>query len=205
MPASLPGARRARMKPAPQFLPPRQEVIYEHTNRMIRETGTNRRSFAMELADRYLQLTPEDDRDVPFRITRGGDSDADKKHNGQILGRFLDGHVKTMPANLEDVWVMSLPEPYRSDCERDLGARRGILPVRLAHLQPAADTAGIGVLMTEFGELVTALTKATADGVIDARDRPYAQEIIQKSQDVIIGALTVQQRFVHLLVGEGDE
>ncbi|CRD54361.1 conserved hypothetical protein [Stenotrophomonas indicatrix] len=44
------------MKPKPHFLPKRQTVIYGFTEQMLRDTGSNRRSFAMAVADTYLSL-----------------------------------------------------------------------------------------------------------------------------------------------------
>lgn len=186
------------MKPKPHFLPKRQTVIYGFTEQMLRDTGTNRRSFAMVVADQYLSMYAQDDREVPFRITLGGegDGDADKKHNGQILGRYLDGVVKTLPADLEDAWVMSLPEPYRSNCERELCRRRGVLPIRLDALEASAQTVGIGQMMSDFGDLVSAMTPAMADGVIDEKDRPYVRRIVKETDDMVIGLLTFRKSVV---------
>ncbi|CAH0174988.1 hypothetical protein [Stenotrophomonas lactitubi] len=186
------------MKPKPHFLPKRQTVIYGFTEQMLRDTGTNRRSFAMVVADQYLSMYALDDREVPFRITLGGegDGDADKKHNGQILGRYLDGVVKTLPADLEDAWVMSLPEPYRSNCERELCRRRGVLPIRLDALEASAQTVGIGQMMSDFGDLVSAMTPAMADGVIDEKDRPYVRRIVKETDDMVIGLLTFRKSVV---------
>ena len=189
------------MKPTSQFLPKRQSVIYAITERMIRETGTNRRCFGMEVADRYLRMTAEDDQEVPFRITRGGNGDADKKHNGQILGRYLDGVVKTLPADLEDAWVLSLPEPYRAECERELGRRRGVLPVLLAQIDESNDTAGVGRLVQEFGELITAISPALADGVVDEKDLPHMVRILDEADDVLMAVIALRKRFAGLKEG----
>ncbi|MEN5265736.1 hypothetical protein [Stenotrophomonas sp. TWI587] len=187
------------MKHATHFLPKRQDVIYGFTQQMLRDTGTNRRSFAMSVADLYLRLVAEDDREVPFRITRGGDGDADKKHNGQILGRYLDGVVKTLPANLEDAWVMSLQEPYLSNCERELARRRGLMPIRMDAIDTAADTVGVGQLMKDFGDLCAAISPAVADGVIDEKDRPHGQKIINESTDLVISALTFRKAVIRAM------
>lgn len=189
------------MKPTSQFLPKRQSVIYAITERMIRETGTNRRCFGMEIADRYLAMTAEDDQEVAFRITRGGNGDADKKHNGQILGRYLDGVVKTLPADLEDAWVLSLPEPYRAECERELGRRRGVLPVLLAQIDESNDTAGVGRLVQEFGELITAISPALADGVVDEKDLPHMVRILDEADDVLMAVIALRKRFAGLKEG----
>ncbi|WP_313171419.1 hypothetical protein [Stenotrophomonas sp.] len=193
------------MKLGRQFLPSRQQVIYGFTHRLLNETAMNANSFAMQVAENYFAMTAphmHDKKAVPLRMGRGDDLADALKANGQALRRYMDGTVKTLPADLEDAWVLSLPEPYRSDCERDLAARRGLLPIRLALIAADADTAGIGNLMTEFGSLVSALTPATADGLIDERDRPHARSIIERCNDVVIAALTIQRRFVALLGGD---
>ncbi|WP_286068837.1 hypothetical protein [Stenotrophomonas sp. 57] len=189
------------MKPKPHFLPKRQTVIYGFTEQMLRDTGSNRRSFAMAVADTYLSMYAQDDREVPFRITLGGegDADGDKKHNGQILGRYLDGVVKTLPADLEDAWVISLPEPYRGNCERELARRRGILPIRMDAIDTAADTVGVGQLMKDFGDLCSAVSPAVADGVIDEQDRPHGQKIINEATDLVISVLTFRKAVVRAM------
>lgn len=188
------------MKPTLQFLPPRQSVIYHYTERMLRETGTNRRTFSMVVAEQYLQLVAEDDQDVPFRITRGGTAaDGDKKHNGQILGRYLDGVVRKLPADLEDAWVLSLPEPYRSDCERDLARRRGMLAVRMPVDGEAAHAVGVARQATAFGDLMSAYAPALADGRIDAADLPHVGRILDASDDLIC-AVVAMRRQVQALV-----
>jgi hypothetical protein len=199
MEATVPPIQKPVMKPEPHFLPKRQTVIYGFTEQMLRDTGTNRRSFAMEVADRYLQRVAEDDREVPFRITRGGDGDADKKHNGQILGRYLDGVVKTLPANLEDAWVLSLPEPYQANCERELARRRGFLPIRMDAIDTAADTVGFGQLCKDFGDLCAAISPAVADGVIDEKDRPHAKKITDETDDMVIALLTFRKAVVRVM------
>jgi len=205
MGASLATGTGDVMKLGRQFLPSRQQVIYGYTHRLLNETAMNANSFAMQVAENYFAMTAphmHDKKAVPLRMGQGDDLADALKANGQALRRYMDGTVKTLPADLEDAWVLSLPEPYRSDCERDLAARRGLLPIRLALIAADADTAGIGNLMTEFGSLVSALTPATADGVIDERDRPHARSIIEKCNDVVIAALTIQRRFVALLGGD---
>lgn len=202
MAGSLPGLSADGMKLGRQFLPPRSAVVYAYTDKMLNETAMNANSFAMHVAENYFAMTAphkHDKKAVPLRMGTGDDLADAMKANGQALRRYMDGTVKTLPADLEDAWVLSLPEPYRSDCERDLAARRGMLPVRLAHIAPDADTAGIGSLMTDFGQLVAALTPAIADGVIDERDRPHARKIVDACQDVVIAAVTVERRFVALL------
>lgn len=191
------------MKPAPQFLPPRQQVIYWHTEKMLRETGSNQRSFAMEVAERYLATHAEDDRAQPFRITQGGKVEDDKKHNGQILGRYLDGTVKSLPADLEDAWVCALPQPYRDDCERALALRRGMLSVRM----PTGDgltVATVVGLCQEYGQLMAALGPALANGSLGPEDRQHVPRIKREGTDLIAAVLALHADLDRNVYGEGE-
>ena len=190
------------MKRGTQFLPRRQAVIYAATERMLRETGTNRRSFAMEVAERYLQITPEDDRTHAFRITQGVKAEDDKKHNGQILGRYLDGTLKSLPADLEDAWLLALPEPYRSDCERDLALRRGLLAIALP--EGGFSVASVTHVFGEYAQLVQALAPALADGKLGPEDRKHAASIKREGHDVIAAIIALMREVDHSVYGEAE-
>jgi hypothetical protein len=187
------------MKPARQFLPPRQSVVYGHTRRMLDQTATNYQSFAMALADSYLSSVAPDVRGVPFRL--GDDPSADMKHNAQILRRYLDGTVKALPADLEDAWVMALPEPYRGECERDLSRRRGLLVVHQLQTDEAGEAVGLARLLLEFGQFVEALGPALADGRISEADAQFARRILNESDDLISAVLSVRRQVQNILPG----
>jgi hypothetical protein len=138
-------------------------------------------------------------RQVKLRTGDGADLIKAMDNNAQIIRRYMDGTVKTLPADLEDAWVMSLPEPYRSNCERDLARRRGVLPVKLVSDTEADQAVGIANLMSEFGDLIAALSPAMSDGRIDAEDLPHARRILDESDDLII-AITGVRRRVHALL-----
>lgn len=192
------------MKLGPQFLPPRQSVVYLHTTLMLNATGTNQRTFGMVLAENYLRMVPEEDREERgFRITQGSSADvaADKKHNGQILGRYLSGDLRTLPANLEDAWVMSLPEPYRSNCERDLARRRGMLAVAM----PAPEglqVASVATLMGNYANLVHALAPAIEDGRFGPEDLPHRRAIEAAGRDVIAAVIGIGHELDRGIYGE---
>lgn len=190
------------MKPGTQFLPRRQSIIYAATERMLRETGSNRRSFAMSVAEKYLQITPEDDRTHAFRITAGGKVEDDKKHNGQILGRYLDGTLKVLPADLEDAWVLALPEPYRSDCERDLAIRRGLLAIAMP--EGGFSVASVTEVFGEYAQLVQALAPALADGRLGPDDRAHAAGIKREGHDVIAAILGLMREVDRSVYGEAE-
>lgn len=189
------------MKRGSHFLRPRQQVIFDWTRRLLDETGQNANSFAMSVAERYVALVAQDVRTVPFRLGDGDDLIAAMKANGQTLRRYMDGTVKTLPADLEDAWVLSLPEPYRSGCERELGLRRGLLPVALADSDEVPDAALLGELMEKFGRLFRAMTPALADGVLDKNDRPHAQAMLTCAHDLLASVVQVVRAVRGILPG----
>lgn len=187
------------MKDARQFLPPRQSVIYGHTRRMLDETKSNYTSFAMMVAQTYLAMTAPDVRQVKLRTGDGADLIKAMENNAQILRRYMDGKLITLPCDLEDAWVCSLPEPYRGDCERDLARRRGMLAVRMPNDDAAGHAIGLATLAHEFGELTSALAPALADGRIDQTDLPHARRILDCSDDLICATVAVRRQVQALL------
>lgn len=183
------------MKPAPHFLPPRQTVIYSATRRMLDETAANAQSFAMAVAEIYIRTTAPDVRQVKFRI--GSEDDA--RHNAQLLRRYMDGTVKTLPADLEDAWVMALPEPYRGECEQALARRRGRLSIELPACDAGEDAAALSEVMLHTGEMCASWGRSVADGRIDARER---EEILAHS-DGVIAAVVRFTRHIAKVVGHG--
>lgn len=195
------------MKPAPQFLPTRSAVVFAHTRRMLAVTSQCVRKFAMRVAEQYVERVAPNDRHVPFRL---GVSDLElfraEKHNAQQLGRYMDGTIKALPADLEDAWVMALPEPYRSDCERELAERRGRYAEKQLSADAAGSAAGLVDLSREFGELVQVLAPALADGRLDADDLPHARRILTEATDLICAVLSVQRQVTALLPeGKGTD
>lgn len=177
------------MKPKPQFLPPRQSIVYAYTRRMLDETATNANSFAMAVAERYLTTTAPDVRQVPFRLGEGDELLEALRANGQTLRRYMDGTVKVLPADLEDAWVLSLPEPYRSDCERDLARRRGRYSFDLPTGGLGEDFASIGRVMEQAGELCSEWGRSVADGHLSVLE---LQRIENETDDVITALLQLR-------------
>ena len=187
------------MKAALQFLPPRQSLVYSHTRRMLDATRSNYTSFAMLVAESYLAMTAPDVRQVKLRTGEGTDLIKAMENNAQILRRYMDGTLKTLPCDLEDAWVCSLPEPFRGDCERDLARRRGMLAVRMPDDGAAGQATGLATLAHEFGELLSALAPALADGRIDHADLPHARRILDGSDDLICATVAVRRQVQALL------
>lgn len=173
------------MKARPQFQPPRQSVIYAYTRRMLDETAMDATTFAMHVAERYVTTTAPDVRQVKLRLGEGAELIRAMDNNGQILRRYMDGTVKTLPADLEDAWLLAMPEPYRSHCERDLARRRGRYSFELPHGGGGEDFAAIGEVMKQSGELFSEWGKAVADGELS--DAEFSR--VEKEIDDVIASL----------------
>lgn len=187
------------MKREFHFQPARSQVIYGHTRQMLDHSELCVRKFAMRVAEEYFDLNALDQRTVPFRwgVTVDELCRAEK-HNAQIVTRYMDGTVKVLPADLEDAWVLALPEPYRAECERDLARRRGALSVKVVDRNEASEVVSLGHLMTEFGQLVDACAPAVADGRITEADRPFAKRILNEADDVIAAVQRVRHAVASL-------
>jgi hypothetical protein len=122
-----------------------------------------------------------------------------EKHNAQQLQRYMDGTIKVLPADLEDAWVLALPEPFRSECERELAARRGRYSERRMEQTEGGQAVGIGHILAEFGQLMEALGPALADGQITDADLPHAKRILAESDDVITALLSVRRAVTSIL------
>ena len=176
-----------------QFLPPRSVVIFALTRKMLDETALCVRKFAMLVAENYFKSTAVDRRALPFKWgTTIDELCKAEKANAQIIARYMDGTVKTLPCDLEDAWVRSLPEPYQNDCERDLASRRGMLTVRFPEFSGKADVVNVATLVKDFSELLSALAPVLNDGVIDESDAPHARKILRESDDLIAQIMSVR-------------
>ncbi|KFN42323.1 hypothetical protein [Arenimonas oryziterrae] len=170
-------------------------MIYDITRKMLNATAQNVMTFAMHVAERYLEQVHPDFRQVKFRE----DLVASAKSNAQILDRYMKGTVKVLPADLEDAWVDALPEPYRSDCERELAARRGRYSEKRIEATAHGEAIGLADLATQFGELVTALGPALSDGRITESDLPHARRIVAEADDLISAVLATRRNVAGLL------
>ena len=188
------------MKHAPQFLPPRQQVIYAMTRRLLDQSALCIRKFSMRVAECYIERTAVDQRRVKFRWGVSVDELCRaERHNAQVLGRYMDGTVKVLPADLEDAWVCSLPETYRAELERDLAARRGYLAVALPAADKAASLASVSNMTREFGELLGAIAPALHDGALNEADRPLLNRVVAEGDDLIAAVLAMRLQALAVL------
>lgn len=178
----------------------RTAVLFAHVSAMLRHTGATRDDFGDDVAQRYMARTPLHARVLQFhQHQRGANPYEVKDANGQLLFRMLDpaGPVR-MAADVEEAVVLSLPQPYRDACLRELAGRVGLM----ATPEPAAtgDVAatGMGALSTAFGEAVIAMAHTLADGQLCPADAQQAPVVVRELDDLIARATSL--RAAHLAV-----
>lgn len=176
----------------------RCRIIWRHVDLAIRHRGDEtRESFAQAVMDLYHSRTPLHLRTVTFhQLDRGADVYKVQRANAQLLFRMLDPDGPTrLCVELEEAVVLSLPEPYKSECLRDLSHRYGLMPSP----QPATSAVGcavqLGGFSSAFGECITALAVTVGDGWLEPTDRDHADEVIAALDK--LAALTAPLRRAH--------
>jgi hypothetical protein len=164
---------------------PRDLVIRRHVELATRH-AVSLETYGQCVAETYLERTPEHERGVPFRAL-GRDPYATIRHNAQIVRRMLrmaEPSVR-MPVEAEEAFVLSLPEPFRTECLRELAHRVGLLaaPERPRDCRVSALLAPAN-LMRETAEAIEALAPMLADGIIGPDDAPLAGRVLAELRDV---------------------
>lgn len=139
----------------------RSRVIARHVQLAL-AGGMQMRAYAAAVADAYMARTAVADRVVDFHV--GTTTDAAEKAiraNAQLCNRFIDGTVK-MPADLEESFVLSLPEDARMRCKAELAARYGLLAARVPDASAAGGAKSAANLMREVAEFITESITADA-------------------------------------------
>lgn len=170
--------------------PPRAAVIIAATQEAMRSTGMTIRRFAADVVDIYHQRTHPDDRTVAFHATR--DPYADERANAQLITRIVQGVVR-LPADLEESWVLALPESHRHSLKTRLSARYGLLAVPM--MTPAADPAiRVACLLRETAEAVVALAPMMRDGRLAPAGQGVARRAAVELKEVEAAAATLRRR-----------
>jgi hypothetical protein len=154
--STIPQASEACAPTSPQLT--RSRLIAKRTEQAIASSGLNVLKFASRVAERFLASVPQFQRCVQFYdsgSTLESALDAERA-NGKLVDRFLKGAVK-FPADLEECWVDSLPEPYRSDLVRELAWRYGLLGARLPAVAHHEHVARLADVLADAGRTAVAL------------------------------------------------
>jgi hypothetical protein len=100
--------------------------------------------------------------------------------------RWANGTVE-FPAWLEEPWAAALEELGDQWCRVELARRHGFMGVRRPEgqrTQASAFTA-LGAVSEGTGRVLSGVSKMLADGVLDAADRPVADQALVDIDDAI--------------------
>lgn len=150
----------------------RDDVILAHWQAAVRYSGATIESLAAEAVELYEARTPPHARHLSF-LPRARNPYEAQRTNAVHVRRFLglSQPPTRMPAEFEEAAVLALPEPFRSECLRELAERVGLLAAKVpgptdSPLCAPAD------LMLECAEVITQLAPALHDGTYTADDLP---------------------------------
>lgn len=167
----------------------RAEVVFRYVKLMVRSTGKSIEDYSVDVVLVWRNRTPEAARHGDFHVT--GSVFEQMKSNGQKIRRWMNPDVSARPSvDVEEALVLGLPEPFRSDCLRELAVRCGGLFVAL-QAEGSALVGDMAELLKQSGEALSALGPLFADGRIDAADDTQAllraRRELQDVQAVIAG------------------
>lgn len=176
----------------------RCRVIWRHVDLAIRyRADLTHEAFGQVVVDHYHARTPLHLRAVKFHaLEAGGDVYRVQRTNAQLLFRMLDPEGPTrLCVELEEAVVLSLPEPHRGECLRELSNRYGLL----AAPRPADNAQGcavqLGGFSGAFGDCITQLAVTIGDGWLEPSDADHADEVITALDK--LAALTITLRSAH--------
>lgn len=177
---------------------PRSRTVLRYT-RMAHQAGVlNVFQFSQAVSAGYLARTQPEDRALRFREDGDSAESLGKavKHNWQLVDRLIKGTSREFHADLEEVWVEMLPEPYRTDCKRELTRRYGFAAVTPLADCNAVVSEGLPGLAREFADTMQALAPILADGRIDEHDAPLIRAALKEGTDLIAQWAAIQAQLV---------
>jgi hypothetical protein len=179
----------------------RAECICEITKRAMRESRTNILKFASDVADEYQKRVEPTSRIVDFYAERGSVEAIARaqRANGQLVNRFLTGVTK-FPADIEESWVASLPDPFRDECVRALAARYGLMAARTPD-EARSTQSDFAMMMHKYADVVDDIGKVLADGKINNQDRQNISKA-ERDIDALIGELVTLRSAARRALGK---
>ncbi|KAF1045632.1 hypothetical protein [Xylophilus sp.] len=191
------------MKTNPQ--PSRAVALMEITARAVLASREGVVGFADRVADIYLTTVPVDQQRVKFRPMVGDiqQISAAQKANRQTVDRLIKGEVLSFPIDLEDAWVLALPEPHQADALRMLSGRLGLLPAKARSPREAMES--VADATRAYADFIARMAPIMADGVIDSRDQPYLKPALTELADLQAALASLQAQLTAALPGEGGK
>ena len=164
--------------------PTRSAVLCLHAAAYRQRMGVSHEEWCEALDTAYCHLVPADQRSVKApclkAITTAKEYVARLRSWDQQVRRWEEGDVR-MPVDVEEAWVEALPEPYRSECRRELAQRMGLWGAVRSEAGPAGDYECWSRALHSFSEVTRAMGCILADGEIGPQDAANLEELIAKA------------------------
>ena len=188
------------MKTNPQSS--RAVALMEITSRAVLASPGRVVGFADSVADIYLATVPADQQRVRFRPMVGDiqQISAAQKANRQTVDRLIKGEVLSFPLDLEDAWVLALPEPFQAEALRMLSGRFGLLPAKARNPREALES--VADATRAFSEFLGRMAPIVADGVIDTHDQPYLKPALGELAELQATLASIQAQLTAALPGK---
>lgn len=175
----------------------RRDVLTYYLDRAKHETRFTLEDFAAALTFEYHDQVPAHARGLDLDVPDiQGPLQAYAHAIGRIVKRvqrYADGSTH-LPCELEEAWAAALPEPYRSECRAELARRYGFLAARTREADACSDGEAVSRIMTETGDCIQSLSRALADGRIDAQDLVENPDLLAQLLDAEAALASVRAR-----------
>lgn len=182
---------------------PRDAIIAGHVAAAMRHTRLSYEAFAQSVMDHYHASTADTLRNIQFHPVPRTDPYPAMRANAQLVRRMVEGTAVRMPVEIEESVVLSLPEPYRGTCLRELAARYGLLAAEVPKATAEGQAASLGALLTRCGQSINALAPMLEDGAITGADAHLAPAALAEL-DHLIAAATTLVACIRQFAGQGE-
>lgn len=181
----------------------RPQTILRITRQAWDAKAINLTEFSAAVTEAYFRTTPASAINTNLRLPSESNVrqyEKDRANNRQIVDRYIGGAVKTFPGDLEEPWVNSLPEPYRTQALRELAGRYGLLAARVR--TTSEGVASVADIASDAGAVLQAMAPIVADGVINESDRPHLKVAMTKLADLAADIASLQAQLAAALPDE---
>lgn len=180
------------------YVAPRAQVLFRFTTEAIRNSGLDDQSFAALVAEAYMAGVAPAERIIAFHLgTDTATIDQANKRNAKLIERFRNGTVK-LPADLEEAWVAALPEPWSTDCARELARRYGFMGAKTP-VGEAGSVLSTARMCIELGESLQAMADVSSTGGADGCPLPALRRARKELQDLQAEVMTLLATLDHAI------
>lgn len=181
---------------------PRDAIIAEHIAAAMRHTRLSYEAYAQAVLDHYHANTTDTLRGIKFHPVPHSDPYPAMRANAQLVRRMVDGLAVRMPVEIEESLVLSLPDPYRAACLRELAARFGLLAAKQPQASANDQAESIGTLLLRCGDSIKALAPMMQDGAITATDAHLAPAALDHLEQMQADITTITACIRRYALGE---